>query len=129
MKAEAMAEQAKGASPFNETDLADKAAAVTQKHGDQAYQDHQAGREQIRNDPRFENVEAYLERAERKYLSRTLGHEVKPAAELSKGEMASEARELHAHFQQLSERYEQARQTSERRSATRWRRWSIASAS
>lgn len=34
--------------------------------------------------------------------------DLKPIAQLSNGEIVSEARDLHAHFQQLSERYQQA---------------------
>ncbi len=34
--------------------------------------------------------------------------DLKPVAQLSKREIVSEARDLHAHFQQLSERYQQA---------------------
>ena len=33
---------------------------------------------------------------------------LKPAAQLSTGELAAETRELHAHYEQLKERYEQA---------------------
>ena len=42
-----------------------------------------------------------------------------PAAQLSNQEIVREARELHAHFEQLAERYEQAPPANARRSAKR----------